>query len=470
MGFLSNLFRRRDNQLQHAQRIPVTRTPRQENKAVDWTDGLQANTELTKGLFHNTAAGFKLAGALAYAPIVVPVQFMGLPILLPEDDKDEDTALELEELIETFAKEIRDIHTECHRDGTIWIYPNWDARDNKLRWEFIGDETVTDVVRNMHGDIVEVHTAETLTLSTGFDKRAICIRKRRFTKAQIDVSYTVESGIVPPELRDVAMRNPLGILPIPFANNADARDIRGYSDYERILSDLKDYHDISYARSLILAKFKIKMVQTVHDVNKWEANNGYSSTGATNIDIANTSLIFNTADESTAFVFPNGATEPYGAALKQIWKKITQGAMLPEIVWGLKTPGNSASVEESMTTLIKYVQNKQVQKNVAYVQLFTASLMLLRAVGMRKKDVPAITITWGGLDAVSEQIKANIFSSFATGMSTLAQAGALTHEQMYNMWRELYPNITPDKGLDDFIAGTVKMSEQRSQNSGGKTE
>ena len=61
----------------------------------DWTDQYTVNSELTRGLYHNTYPGMKLAGGLAYPPIAIPVNFMGLPVPKPVDDNDETTKAEL---------------------------------------------------------------------------------------------------------------------------------------------------------------------------------------------------------------------------------------------------------------------------------------------------------------------------------------------------------------------------------------
>ena len=67
----------------------VTKNARQSPGIVDWTDSFSSNIALTRGLYHNTYPGFKLAGGLAFTPIAVPVWFMGLPIPEPADEKSE---------------------------------------------------------------------------------------------------------------------------------------------------------------------------------------------------------------------------------------------------------------------------------------------------------------------------------------------------------------------------------------------
>ncbi len=110
---------------------------------------------------------------------------MGLP---SPTSPDEATAAELTELVATFSTQIRNIHIQSHRDGTIWIRPDWDVETGKLTWEFIPDNTVTDIVKDVNtGEIKEIWTQESMVVSTQFDKTATFIRKRHFTKDKITV-------------------------------------------------------------------------------------------------------------------------------------------------------------------------------------------------------------------------------------------------------------------------------------------
>ena len=132
--------------------------------------------------------------------------------------------------------------------------------------------------------------------------------------------WRIVMGQLGNDLMDKTSRNILGILPIPFANMPGIDESRGHSDYERILYDLKDYHDIDYARSEILTKFKPKMIQEVSDVKEWMRNNGYDSLTA--VDPWSIDFVVNIAGkEKTTFETARGATESYEKALEnKYWK------------------------------------------------------------------------------------------------------------------------------------------------------
>ncbi len=419
----------------------ILKQPRRTPKPRDYTDSFQTNSVLTKGLYHNTYPGLKLAGGLAFNPIAIPVYFMGYPVV--KDDVLQDV---IDDLIETMINDMQQIHTQDHREGTIWIYPK--LVDGLLIWEQIPDDTVSDIIRDLDsGEVLAIITDEDIRVTIGFNENVTVRRTRRFTENRVTITYS--GGIIPEQLKDKTMRNPVGILPIAFSNNNDGDEVRGHSDYERILPDLKDYHDISLARSEMLAKFKVKMIQQVANVTDWLKNNGYDS--IEEIDISSADFFLNLEDETTSFEFPSQANQTYKDTLSQIFKKLVEGSGIPEIAWGLKTQGNMASVEENMSILLMYVADKRRQKTEQYKTLYTASLRLLGF------EDPDITVGWDDFDSMSQKEQVAVFASFAEGVAKLANAAMFTKEQIFAFWQMWYPKQT-EEDFDKFVKGLNDMA------------
>ncbi len=168
MRLLKDFF---NKSAQDRQEFAVTRNAREANRVIDHSDSFQVNLELTKGIYYNNYPGLTMASSIGYTAISIPIWWMGLPTPTPADENDEQTAEELSTMVGAFAPAIMSLHTQCHRDGTVWILPVWDANRNTLAWEFIPDNTVTDIIRNINsGDIQEVWTSEKIKMSTDFDK------------------------------------------------------------------------------------------------------------------------------------------------------------------------------------------------------------------------------------------------------------------------------------------------------------
>lgn len=428
-----------------------TKITRTTPKVVDWTDSLQCNSALTKGLYHNSYPGFKLGGALAYNPIAVPVSFMGLPIPTTGVESIDEI---LDQITRQMSGKIKINHIQSHREGTSWIYPK--LSKGKLVWEFIDDDAITDIIRDLSTDeIIQIETREQMTVSTGNGNTVIVDRVRIYTKSKVVTKY---SGTLPAGLRSTESRNPAGILPVPFANNVDGGSVRGHSDYERIITDLKSYHDIDLSEQTILAKFSPKMVQKTKDVEKYAINNGYAD--AQNmfdvIELGKIDIVMNMPDEETSFVFPERATDAHRQAKIQRFHKIIEASGIPEIAWGLKTQGNLASVEENMAMLMNYVREKREQKNDAYKVLYTASLVLLNQ-AMIIDQVPEITISWDKLDNLSEKTKSEILKNFAESLSKLISVAGLTKAQMYRLWVTNFPDLT-EEDFEEFVIGLSEMA------------
>jgi hypothetical protein len=419
------------------------------------TEDYQANKELTKGLFFNTYPGFKLGASLVYPMISIPIYFMGIPVVKPENDDPR-----IIEIIEDFQNKNyllhKIIHKECHREGTVYPYPYYDSRSMRIRIELIQDHTVSRIVKDIStGDIIALYTDEELSIAVNDIDTAIVRRKRKFTKQRIDVTYIPMSGSLPDDMKSYSSRNPAGIIPVPFANDADSDEVRGHSVIERVISIIKSYHDLSLAELSTLAKFKAKMIQEVKDASTWLANN--SITDISDYDVEATDLILNVVEngEKTTYAFPEGSASDHNVAMKRLFRMLVESSELPEIVWGIKTEGNANTAEEQMAVLTKAVNNKRNQKNDAYRNLYEGILRLQGIIDNADYNSD-LQISWDELDSLSELTKAQVFKEFATGLSSLINVAGITKEQLYNIWKTNYPKST-DKDFNEFIIGLSNM-------------
>jgi hypothetical protein len=426
---------------------PLRRTVRQPYSR-DLTESLTINGDLTRGLYHNSYPGLKLSGALAYAPIFVPVAFMGLPVPKADDKAAQEI---LDEFLKDFTKEITQIQTISLREGTCHVWPYYDAEKRRICIEFFRDESVTilrDAATNRVVSYVvdeEIQTQNTVYI-------AVTIRKRRtFTAQTIKTEYI--GGFVS-GLQDTIQRNVLGRLPFTFANEAEGEEVRGRSLYERILPDLKNYNDVEHAWSVMLAEFSPKLVQTVNDVRKWLVNNGFAASedvepgdALGNVDVAGADVFLNQVDqgwaEKTEIIFPTAAHEAYDKKQQHTFWKLVQASGLPEMVWGLVSTGNHASAEQQMQGLHMFVDQHRSQftdefNGLYEAMLFLASLSrLLRVRNLRVKET-----VWGNLSALSAETKAKVFLNFAQGLSFLMGSVTFTKEQLHAMWLLQFPEQT----------------------------
>jgi len=430
-----------------------TRQRRMNRGVVDWTEGMVVDRDLTYGLYHNEYNGMKLAGSLAFSPIAIPVWFMGLPVAESENDTIQSM---LNELTEEYSTLMQQMHTECHRDGTLWVWPYFDAEKRKVRWEIIPDDGVQILRDPRTGDVTKIIIEQqlTVTIDSGMTT-GTAVKKRIFTRDSVTTTWTQSTLRETPA--NETMPNVARVLPIPFANNADATEVRGHSDYERIVYDLKNYHDIELAQAEVLSKFRPKLIIETKQASTWLANNGFS--GVSDIDVSKADLFLNVEGEKTSVLFADNAWQAYESALKRTFRKIVEGSVVPEICWGLKSEGNHASVEEQMGMLLLFVEGKREQKTAAYRDLFTASIRLMGVARMQAVD-PDIEIKWGALDKLSAKTKAEVFKAFAEGAARLVDGGAATKQQLYEMWNALYPSSTVET-YEEFVQGLSEIAKHK---------
>jgi hypothetical protein len=424
----------------------------------DWTDSMSINAELTRGIWHNSYPGLKLAGALGFIPISVPLRLMGLPI--PKTDN-ETRQKELTQIVLDHEQDCNALHLVSHREGTVWVFPFFSSKLQRDVWDLIPDESICDIIRDIEtGEVVSIITDEQMTVSIGYNKTADIRRKRTFTKQNIIIKWLQGAASVPGELKSVSYRNILGILPIPFANNKEANKVRGHSDFERILTDLKNYHDVDLATSELLTKFSPKWVQYVQDVEAWKGNNGVDSLN--DIDTARNDFVLNLYDkEKTEVLWPEGAHEAGMAKLNQIYWKLVQGSSMPEMLWGLKVEGNMASADNQLDSVINFVKDKQAQKNEPYKKLILATARLRNLARMSDPSQDDIKIEWNALELIPEATKATIFQNFAAGIASLVGAAGFTKEMLQRVWKRFYPQVAEDD-LGKFIQGIGEMARHKS--------
>jgi len=448
MSLIPNIFNWRNTRKENP-----TRQSKRNPNSIDFTDSMQCNSALTFGLYHNQYTGMKLAGALAFAPIAVPVWFMGLPI--PETANEADQQL-LRNITEQFSTFMEQLHVACHRDGTVWIWPFFSAIDGLLHWEMIPDASVVGIVHSVQTcNVIRIITNEELTVTLDDERTATANRRREFTREKVTETWTGQK--LPENLTSGTMRNMSGELPIAFANNAEAMATRGHSEYERIIYDLKDYHDIDMMQSATLAKFNTKMISTVKNADEYLKNNGYAD--ISEINVASSDFFMNVEGEKTELLFPTNAYQAYESALKRKFRKIVEGSGIPEICWGIKVEGNLASAEAQMGLLVQFVKDKREQKTKPYQRLFAASMRLMGIVAMQPVSSD-IVIKWGALDELSAKTKAEVFKAFAEGVAALINSAGVTKEQLYHLWDSLYPDTTRET-MDEFIVGIGRMGKHK---------
>ena len=434
-----------------ASKLPFTRRPAN----IDASGGLQANADMLLGLYHGGYRGLEFASPLAFTPILKPVNMMGLPTPYSEDEA---TQAALDEIVALMSDRMPQLHRASLLLGTGWRFPRWNAKEQRLVWEEIGDGTVTDILLDIAtGRPRAILTHEQIKLVTGENVTSYVERKRRYEQGLVAIKW---AGSRPAGVEDATYVNLSGTLPIAFPHEVDEGQIRGHSALARILRDLKDYHDIDFRRSEVLAKFTPKQVQTSKDIGAWLKQNNITPGDFSTFDFAGNEFILNLEGaETTKFEFlSEGATKPYSEALANKFWKIVEGSGIPELFWGPLATGNHASTETQLQDAVSYVESLRTQWLKPYHALFAASLRLLEVARMQRFQ--PFKMRWNRLESLSAVSKSEIFLRFAQAVSSLSGAAMATKAQIYALWQANYPEI-PVGEFEEWVAGTKDMAKFR---------
>jgi hypothetical protein len=431
-----------------------TRTHARRPSARDMTSDLTANEAMLRGLYHGTWKGLQFASPLCFTPVNLLVQFMGYPTPIAEDN-DTVTQAALDALMLLLADRIPRVHRGALITGNAWRYPRFDAREMSVVWEAIPDSSIADILIDVSSErAASILTDEMIKLSTGENRTIQVQRKRVFTPDVVDVRWL---GQRPLNVEDYTDKNVSGMLPINFANDADEGDIRGYSIFARVIRDLKDYHDIDFRASETLAKFRVKQIQTVADPDTWQIENGLTSPEAlAALDIADLDFVLNRKDDKTEYEFlSEGATAALEKALERKFWKVVEGTGIPELFWGPLATGNHASTDTQLQQAVDYAGSKRKEFSRPWQQSLDGMLRVL-AIACGETYKP-FTMGWNRLDAVSPEMRSEIFLRFAQACSALVGSATCTPKQLHTLWELNFPESKPGE-FEEWRKGIGEMA------------
>lgn len=415
---------------------------------VDMSEQWIVNDALALGLYRGTYPGLKLASALAYPVAVVPTQFMGIPIPKAVDENDDTTKEALKEILGYIARPIQNIFLLRRIIGTAWAWPTWDSKNNRVCLELIPNSSITDIIRDLQtGEVIKIIITEQITLQSGENTQSIVERKRTITRDRVKTEYT---GQVPTGIRNSEVRNPAGVMPIPFPKDVLDNSVRGISVFTRIMPHLKSYHDADLKWSETLVKFNVKMIKTIKSgsVDDWMKANHLASLDG--IDVSSMDLDFNLEGEKTEFIFPENFTDAFDKRQMVSYYNIVEGSGVPEIFFGLSVTGNHATAEQDLTTLENTVQKDRDEIDEPF-RLTVDACLRLQSIA-RMETYGEWRHEWNDLETVTPEVKAKIFQSFGDAINKLK--GYIPLQTLHKMFLASFPKAT----VGDFKEFMVQMN------------
>ena len=403
----------------------------------DMTGGLTANSETLYGLFYGTIPELQFASPMAYTPVKIPSMLMGIPTPRAKDVK---TQKAVSRILETLGEELPLINETALIIGTAWRWVRWSRKLNRVIWEVIPDESITDIELDIDtNEILAIWTHEQIRYTGGYNVIKYAERKRRIGRDTVQIEWTgTENNRL---LKSETYKNPFGFIPIPFGHECKETEWRGHSIFSRNLRLFKTCHEIQLKRDQILAKFEPKLKQKVpagvDGADKWLHNNGYKEID--DVDPFSADFFINVgAEEDTDFLYlPADATRQHTEALNDNYKRLIIGSGVPELFWGGLATGNHASTETQKDLGVEYIRALRREMNRPYTVAFNQTLTLMGF--MEQNRYSEVLNDWGNFEMVSKQVQAQIFSTFMQGLSVLIQNASMGYEDMLYFIKAFYP-------------------------------
>ncbi|MCL2206412.1 MAG: hypothetical protein FWB82_07850, partial [Treponema sp.] len=298
---------------------------------VDMTGGLAANADLLYGLFYGEEAGLQFASPMAYTPVNVPTNLIGIPTPKAPDEKTQEA---LKDIIDDNSDDFPGIVQAYLLIGTAWRWCRYSQKLGRVIWETIPDQNITDIEIDLDtNEINVVWDHVMIQYIDNYNEVKYAERKRRIGRDYIQIWWTGDGGNR--ELRNDKMNNPFGFIPIPFSHECKENEWRGHSIFGRNLRLLKSTHDIHLKRHEILARFNPKLVQSTEgDGTAWIRNNYGDSGRIDDVNPFEDEFFINIKEEKTEFLYLNSdATRQHSEAINANNKLIILASGVPEIFW-----------------------------------------------------------------------------------------------------------------------------------------
>ena len=417
---------------------------------ADMSGGSQSNADILYGLFYGDVPELQFASPMAYTPISVPKNLIGIPTPKAPDKK---TQQAVKDILDEQSDEIPIITQTYMLIGTAWRWCRYSQKLGRVIWEAIPDQNITDIEIDLDtNEINVVWDHVMIKYIDGYNQVKYAERKRRIGRDYIQI-WWANSGDNR-ELKNVKMNNPFGFIPIPFGHECKEDEWRGHSVFGRNLRLFKSTHEIRRQRDGILAKYKPKLVQHADNADEWLSNNGFK--GLDDVDPFEDDFYVNTGEhEKTEFLYLNAdATRQHTEAIKDNNNLIVIGSGVPELFWPGLATGNHASTETQKDLGIAYINDLRRELNRSFTQLFNQTLTLKGF--MEQTRYSEVQNNWDQFELVSKEVQAKIFQMFTQGLGFIIQNAAMGYDDIKYFIDKFYPDM-PERGRNKIKEGMSEM-------------
>ncbi len=425
-NILSNLFG--TNRQQQSLVLNVIGKTKGDNNYVDLIKGDRAKL---RQIYHNTNKDYALAGQLVKPIVNNNANFIGIPTLFGNK--------KVLKVIDEVKIDYRKIHKSIEIDGTVFVWPQWDVKEEKIKLIQIPMNIVNEIfIDPVSKEITGYRLIESVRYNTAQKSNMF-----------VDIEYVITADVVITKVtgsieRVTKVKNPFGVVPIiRFSNDRDDDELYGHSEIESVAPQLRFYHELTYEAGAAQSRDgHPKLKVTTKNVKQWIDNNFGTGTygdvvaGNTTVSMEDRDLFINAEGEDVNYLYLNKTSGDYKQLAETAFTNIVEGSETPEINFGANIGTSLASVKEYRPVWIKKIEAKQYEREQSWLKVYEMILIIHNFVHFRslKSD---IEMQWPRPNFASIKEQSEIVKSFAIAIEKLLAKGVVTKEEVYHTLKKL---------------------------------
>lgn len=424
------------------------------------------DSKFARRLYRNKVNSLALSGHFVKTTIDSSLIFMGNPFLQTDDEVARSAFNKV-----TASLEYKEIMRIAEREGTAYVWVQYDGATDEYMFQVLPNETISKVYINPDTKKpIGYKISEQFSYTDVLDRKVFVRKEIKVTSQYIEMyENDVHRGTYP---------TPFGILPIfVVTNDKEPWDISGYSEIERLVPQLKLYHDVTFdAADAQRQNGKSKVVVQAFDPKDFIDNHWGSGTyasmlaGTAKISMEDRDLYvvkannngLSTSSEDVHIIEANKTTGDYSILSEKAFTNIIEGAGTPEIVFGASMGASLSSVQEQRPAYIKRLESKQVQYGKQFTAMIHYALDLYGMVNFTRFKPDTWQLVWDRPDFATDKEKAETINFISTAVAKGRAGGFLSDEAIHKTLLDFaFLKINPD--FKKYLSELKRTAKRRSE-------
>jgi hypothetical protein len=406
------------------------------------------DTEKARAIYNNTENNYKLSAGMVRPIINADVAFIGEPRFFSENE-------DLNELLKELNKKTVGFYQSAHRvvlrEGDIYIWIQWDDKEQDVKWVGLPDDKLKEIIRNpITNEIIQY------VFEWNVDYKDKTLQDKQLTiNILIDTEVIVYkyTGDVPSGYGNEVVPNVLKELPIvQLSNEREDFEVKGHSEITHVEPYLKAYHDVvmmalQAQKNNSAPKLKIKTTDVANfiDIN-WGSGtytkliNGELPEG---ISVKNLDLLVMKDNDDAEYLNISSISGDAKGLLELLFYLIVETSETIEVVFGANLGTSLASVESQLPVYVKKIEKKQKMFQQSWMKVVELTFKMKGFVNIELFE-DEIRVIWDIVDFEAAREKALTLQRKVSTFALALKSNILSFEEVHDESKEIFENVIKD--------------------------